>query len=142
MTIQTDVKRTRWVMAGVMTIAAVVATANQAQARKGMSLFLTNSLPSTCDVKTWMVGYQSGGGSGVLCEVWATTGATAFTPCPPAVNQFDLNMSTDWHNPIATMFRVATSVFPGAAQVSYGGTLPTIPGCSGVSATATGTANN
>jgi hypothetical protein len=139
MTIKTHVNLARWILAGAITIGAFVATANDAQARKGMSLFLTNSVPSTCDIKAGMVGYLLSGPE--RCEVWTTAGATAFTPCPPAVNQFDVVMATDWHVP-ATIFRFTSAPWPGTAQVTYNGTGPAISGCAGVNATATGTANN
>jgi hypothetical protein len=143
MQISTRVKLGRWMIAGAMAIGALVATAHEAQARKGMSLFLTNSLSGTCDVKAGMWGYQSGGGGGTLCEVWVTSGATAFTPCPAAANQFDLMISTDWHNPIGTLLRSTGGWgFPATTNITYDGTGPAVSGCSGVNATATGSSNN
>ena len=138
----TRVKLARWTIAGALSAGALVATAHEAQARKGMSLFLTNSLSSTCNVKAGMQGYQAGGG-GTLCEVWVTTGATAFTPCPAAANQFDLLISTDWHNPIGTLLRSTGGWgFPASTNITYDGTGPAVSGCAGVTATATGSSNN
>ncbi len=140
MTTKTRVRLARWIIAGATALGALAATAAEAQATKGMSLFLTNSLSNTCDIKAGMIGYTFSGPE--RCEVWATAGATAFTPCPPSVNQFDVIMARDWHNFPATMFRVNTSGWPGTVQLAYDGTLPAIAGCAGVNATATGTANN
>lgn len=141
MSVKTHIKLARWSVAGAITLGALVATANDAQARKGMSLFLTNSLSSTCNVKAGMIGYPSGGGP-ERCEVWVTTGATAFTPCPAAVNQFDLLISSDWHNHIGTLLRSNTFGWPATGQITYNGTAPAVAGCNGVTAQATGTSNN
>jgi hypothetical protein len=141
MTIKTHVKFGRWIIAGAVTIGALIATAKEAQAVRGMSLFLINSLPSTCDVKAGMVGYRLSGGV-AHCEVWVTHGATAFTPCAAGVDTFDLKIARDWHNPVATLLRSNSFGWPASGQVTYDGTSPSVTGCNGVTATATGTSNN